>query len=107
MPMMRLHMSAAIASTGNYVPTPRHSSRWRVFLLTRLTLSPGDRVLDMATGTGALAVRLARRDGLRVTGADITRPMLLQTAARSDGRLRLVEGTAEAAPVADGGFGAV
>ena len=50
-------------------------SRWHDFLLSRLTLSPGDRVLDMATGTGALAARLARLDGLHVTGADITRPM--------------------------------
>jgi len=82
-------------------------TRWHEFLLSRLSLTAGDRVLDMATGTGALALRLARRDGLRVTGADITRPMLLQTAARSDGRLGLVECTAEAAPFADGAFDAV
>ena len=82
-------------------------TRWHEFLLSRLSLTAGDRVLDMATGTGAVALRLARRDGLRVTGADITRPMLLQTAARSDGRLGLVECTAEAAPFADGAFDAV
>src|SRR3989304_2485900 len=45
--------------------------------------------------------------GLRVTGADITRPMLLQTAARSGGRVDLVECTAEAPPFADGAFDAV
>src|SRR3990170_3115820 len=44
-------------------------SRWHDLLLSRLTLSPGDRVLDMATGTGALAIRLAQLDGLRVTAA--------------------------------------
>ena len=82
-------------------------TRWHEFLLSRLNLTAGDRVLDMATGTGALALRLCRRDGLRVTGADITRPMLLQTAARSDGRVGLVECTAEAAPFADGAFDAV
>ena len=82
-------------------------SRWHDFLLSRLDLPPQGHVLDMATGTGALAVRLARLDGLRVTGADITRPMLLQTAARSDGRLDLVECTAEAPPFADGAFDAV
>ena len=82
-------------------------TRWHEFLLSRLSLTAGDRVLDMATGTGAVALRLARRDGLRVTGADITRPMLLQTAARSDDRLGLVECTAEAAPFADGAFDAV
>ena len=82
-------------------------TRWHEFLLSRLNLTAGDRVLDMATGTGALALRLCRRDGLRVTGADITRPMLLQTAARSDGRVGLVECTADAAPFADRAFDAV
>ena len=82
-------------------------SRWHEFLLSRLRLSPGDSVLDMATGTGALAVRLARLDGLRVTAADITRPMLLQTAARTHGRVDLVECTAEAVPFAEAAFDAV
>ena len=82
-------------------------SRWHDFLLSRLDLPPQGHVLDMATGTGALAVRLAGLDGLRVTGADITRPMLLQTAARSGGRVDLVECTAEAPPFADGAFDAV
>jgi len=81
--------------------------RWHDFLLSRLDLPPRARVLDMATGTGALALRLARRDGLRVTGADITRPMLLQAATRANGRLDLVECTAEASPFADGAFDAV
>jgi demethylmenaquinone methyltransferase/2-methoxy-6-polyprenyl-1,4-benzoquinol methylase len=82
-------------------------ARWHDFLLGRLRLEPGDSVLDMATGTGALAARLARRDGLRVTAADITRPMLLQAAARSGGGVELVECSAEAVPFADGAFDAV
>ena len=81
--------------------------RWHDFLLSRLALTPGDRVLDMATGTGALALRLAHLDGLRVTGVDITRPMLLQMATRSDGRVDMVECAAEAAPFAEGAFDAV
>jgi len=40
-------------------------SRWHDFLLSRLDLPPQGHVLDMATGTGALAARLARLDGLR------------------------------------------
>ncbi len=68
------------------------------------------RVLDMATGTGALALRLCRRDGLRVTAADVTRPMLLQAARRSastGASPDLIECTAEAAPFADATFDAV
>jgi len=44
-------------------------------------LESGDRVLDVGCGTGALAVRLARR-GIRVTGVDIAPPMLSQAAQR-------------------------
>ena len=40
-------------------------------------LTPGDRVLDLGCGTGALAVRLARQ-GCEVTGVDLSAPMLDQ-----------------------------
>ena len=93
-------------------------SRWHDFLLSRLDLPPGTRpdgrpsgrVLDMATGTGALALRLCRRDGVRVTAADITRPMLQAAARRADSvatRLDLAECTAEAIPFADAAFDTV
>jgi demethylmenaquinone methyltransferase/2-methoxy-6-polyprenyl-1,4-benzoquinol methylase len=65
----------------------------------------------MATGTGAVALRLCRRDSLRITGADITRPMLLRADRRSTDagapHLDLVECTAEAVPFADASFDAV
>ena len=38
----------------------------------------GSLVLDMATGTGAMALQLLNRPGVRVIGADITGPMLLR-----------------------------
>jgi demethylmenaquinone methyltransferase/2-methoxy-6-polyprenyl-1,4-benzoquinol methylase len=86
-------------------------SRWHRFLLSTLDLPPGARILDMATGTGAVALRLCQRDGLRITGADVTRPMLLRAARRAAGhgaqRLDLVECTAEATPFADAAFDAV
>ena len=92
--------------------------RWHRFLLSRLDLRDGaadgrpKRVLDMATGTGALALDLLSRPGVEVIGADITRPMLVQAQARAgrqalDGRLNLVECTAEAAPFVEGSFDAV
>lgn len=46
---------------------------------------PGLRVLDICTGTGEMALRLARR-GATVTGIDVTEAMLLR-AKRKAGRL--------------------
>lgn len=45
------------------------------FLVERLGLEPGSRVLDLACGQGRHAVELAAR-GFRVTGADISQPAL-------------------------------
>src|ERR1700694_820918 len=56
--------------------------RWHRFLLSHVQLSPPARILDMATGTGALALELAQRPGIEVVGSDITRPMLLQAQTR-------------------------
>jgi len=85
--------------------------RWHRFLLSRLQLPPGAHVLDMATGTGALAFDLLSQTDAHVTGADITRPMLLEAKARADGRLdgrlRLVECSAEAPPFTDQSFDAI
>jgi demethylmenaquinone methyltransferase/2-methoxy-6-polyprenyl-1,4-benzoquinol methylase len=87
-------------------------SRWHRFLLSKLDLPSGARVLDMATGTGAVALKVARVSGARVIGADITRPMLIQAQARATEagvlpRLELVECTAEATPFAGSVFDAV
>jgi 2-polyprenyl-3-methyl-5-hydroxy-6-metoxy-1,4-benzoquinol methylase len=41
---------------------------------------PGEQALDVATGTGAVAVRL-RRAGAEVTGVDLA-PALVETARR-------------------------
>ncbi|OGO04904.1 MAG: hypothetical protein A2Y60_07335, partial [Chloroflexi bacterium RBG_13_54_9] len=92
--------------------------RWHRFLLSRL--NPWERihadgrslarVLDMATGTGALAFDLIKQPNVEVIAADITRPMLLQARARAshDGAVpHLVECTAEAPPFADNSFDAI
>jgi demethylmenaquinone methyltransferase/2-methoxy-6-polyprenyl-1,4-benzoquinol methylase len=84
--------------------------RWHRFLLSRLDLPPGSLVLDMATGTGAMALDLLGHPGLRVVGADITRPMLLRAQRRANIAgvdLNLAECTAEAPPFHDASFDAI
>ena len=91
--------------------------RWHRFLMARLELPPPSqgkrlRVLDMATGTGALALDLTDRPDIEVVGADITRPMLMQAQARAAGRgvgdrLALVECSAQTPPFRDAAFDAL
>ena len=77
--------------------------RWRAALVRALDVRPGQRVLDVATGTGMVAAALARRVA-RVVGLDQSPEMLAVARARLDGRATLVEGEAERLPFADGEF---
>jgi demethylmenaquinone methyltransferase/2-methoxy-6-polyprenyl-1,4-benzoquinol methylase len=86
--------------------------RWRSFLVSRIPAGPGDRVLDVATGTGAVAVELVRRRGCEVVGLDQSRGMLdvARTRIAGDGlvdRIELVEGHADRLPFADREFDAL
>ena len=71
-----------------------------------LEITPGMRVLDVATGTGNLAIPIARK-GAVVTGVDIATNLLVQARerAKTEGlEVRFDEGDAEALPYADGSF---
>jgi demethylmenaquinone methyltransferase/2-methoxy-6-polyprenyl-1,4-benzoquinol methylase len=76
--------------------------RWRRFVVSRL---PADRghVLDVATGTGLVASALLER-GYRVTGLDQSPGMLARARERFDGRVDLVEASAEQLPFPDASF---
>src|SRR5262245_27436505 len=81
-------------------------------LIARAALAPGERVLDLGTGTGAAAERAAGLVGPagEVLAVDISPAMLAQArrlAARAIGNVVLREGRAEALPAADGAFDAV
>jgi SAM-dependent methyltransferase len=52
-------------------------------LVERLKIAPGERVLDIATGTGEVAVRAAHR-GAQVTAIDVAAPMLEKARRRAD-----------------------
>jgi demethylmenaquinone methyltransferase / 2-methoxy-6-polyprenyl-1,4-benzoquinol methylase len=86
--------------------------RWRSFLVSRIP--PGaQRVLDVATGTAAVALELARADPARaVVGVDQSPEMLAAGRGRVEHsglnrRIELREGRAEALPFGDAEFDAV
>jgi demethylmenaquinone methyltransferase/2-methoxy-6-polyprenyl-1,4-benzoquinol methylase len=81
--------------------------RWRSFLVSRVRAAPGDTVLDVATGTGAVARELIRRKGCRVVGVDVTPEMLAEARRRLGPDVELVEARAEQLPFADASFDAL
>jgi len=86
--------------------------RWRRFLVSRVPRTAG-RVLDVATGTAAVAIELARgAPGRTVVGLDQSPEMLAAGRARVEraglaDRIELREGRAESLPFADGEFDAL
>jgi demethylmenaquinone methyltransferase/2-methoxy-6-polyprenyl-1,4-benzoquinol methylase len=78
--------------------------RWRRFLVSRVQAGPGDTVLDVATGTGAVARELIRQKGCRVVGVDVTPEMLAEARRRLGPEVRLVEAGAERLPFPDASF---
>jgi len=84
--------------------------RWRRAMVREIGARSRDRVLDVATGTGMVAVALVRRYGCSVVGLDQSPEMLAGARAKLDrspelaGRIELVRGEAESLPFADGEF---
>src|SRR6059036_3316794 len=65
---------AGVYDLMNSVMTAGLHHRWRARAADLAALQPGDRALDVATGTGDLAVELASRVGSsgEVTGSDFS-----------------------------------
>jgi len=86
--------------------------RWRATLIDQVNPLPGQRVLDVATGTGLVAFALARR-GCEVVGLDQSQDMLgvarrhLSERPELARRVTFVQGEAEKLPFADGEFDAL
>ena len=86
--------------------------RWRSFLVSRIP-ADAQRVLDVASGTAAVAIELARAEpGRAVVGVDQSAEMLAAgreriTDAALTNRIELREGRAEELPFADGEFDAL
>jgi demethylmenaquinone methyltransferase / 2-methoxy-6-polyprenyl-1,4-benzoquinol methylase len=97
--------------------------RWRRALVSTIAPAPGDRILDVATGTGMVAAELLARADCSVVGIDQSSEMLAAARARfataestvepaaepaaDRPRVELMEGEAEALPFADASFDAL
>jgi SAM-dependent methyltransferase len=74
-----------------------------------LAARPGERVLDVGTGTGAVALRAARA-GAEVVGVDISADQLAKARAAADEvgvAIQLIEADCQQMPLGDGEFDAV
>src|SRR3954466_14668602 len=73
---------AGVYDLMNTVMTAGLHHRWRERAVDLARVGPGDRVLDVATGTGDLAIELARR-GAEVVGSDFSEGMLERARAKA------------------------
>lgn len=102
----RYHAMGALLSFGQ-------DPRWRRALVAAVDARPGQRVLDVATGTGLVAFALADHGRCEVVGLDQSDAMLDMARARIaerpelSGRVAFVRGEAERLPFADGEFDAL
>jgi demethylmenaquinone methyltransferase / 2-methoxy-6-polyprenyl-1,4-benzoquinol methylase len=81
--------------------------RWRSFLVSRIEAGPRDTVLDVATGTGAVARELLARKQCTVVGLDQSPEMLAEARSRLPPEVQLVEARAEQLPFPDAAFDAL
>jgi demethylmenaquinone methyltransferase/2-methoxy-6-polyprenyl-1,4-benzoquinol methylase len=99
----RYDLAGALLSFGQ-------DPRWRRAMVSKIEARPGDRVLDVATGTGMVAEALVHRYGCSVVGLDQSPQMLSGARAKLDAdpelaaRIELVRGEAEALPFPDAAF---
>ncbi|HEY6652913.1 MAG TPA: class I SAM-dependent methyltransferase [Solirubrobacterales bacterium] len=99
----RYDLAGALLSFGQ-------DPRWRRAMVRQIRAAPGDRVLDVATGTGMVATALVRRYDCSVVGLDQSPEMLAGARAKLEADRRLAEqvtlvrGEAESLPFGDGDF---
>jgi SAM-dependent methyltransferase len=97
--------SAELWSGGQYELVAARFAEVHDALVESLAPQPGERWLDVATGTGEVALRAAGA-GADVTGLDIA-PRLLEQARSRSSDIDWVEGDAQALPFGDGTFDVV
>jgi demethylmenaquinone methyltransferase / 2-methoxy-6-polyprenyl-1,4-benzoquinol methylase len=95
---------AGVYDRMNSVMTAGMHHRWRERAADLARVGPGSRALDVATGTGDLAIELARR-GATVTGVDFAEAMLEVARAKAP-HVTFDRGDALALPYEDAAFDA-
>jgi demethylmenaquinone methyltransferase / 2-methoxy-6-polyprenyl-1,4-benzoquinol methylase len=95
---------AGVYDVMNSVMTAGLHHRWRERAVDLARVGPGSRALDVATGTGDLAIALAAR-GAEVVGSDFSEGMLERARLKSPA-VRWEQANALALPYGDGEFDA-
>src|ERR1700678_2450743 len=96
----------AMWMAGDFGKIAEYSTQCAEAFVEALEIRPGMQVLDVACGTGNLAIPAARK-GARVTGVDIAPNLLAQARARAEGEgleIAFKEGDAEQLPFPDEHF---
>ncbi|MEY4476629.1 MAG: hypothetical protein RJA31_133 [Actinomycetota bacterium] len=94
----RYDLTNALLSLGS-------SSLWRIATVRALGITAGDRVLDIAAGTGTSSAAIARA-GARVTALDFS-PGMVAVGRERHPDIEFVEGDAQQLPFDDASFEAV
>ena len=106
--MDRVTLQHRPASVYDQSFVPALFAQWGPVVTAAAGIRPGQRVLDVACGTGALTLAVAERVGPegRVVGLD-RNPEMLEVARRKSSRIDWQEAAAEALPFPDTSFDAV
>ncbi|NGZ10004.1 MAG: class I SAM-dependent methyltransferase [Nitrospira sp. LK70] len=99
----------SIWTAGDYDRFSRYMEGGAREFYERLNIAPGCRLLDVACGSGQLAL-MAAKDGSEVTGVDIAGNLVERARARAQAeglKARFEEGDAEALPFDDASFDVV
>src|SRR5574337_923217 len=99
----------SIWTAGDYDRFSRYMEGGAREFYDRLNIAPGCRLLDVACGSGQLAL-MAAKDGIEVTGVDLVATLVERARARAQAeglRARFEEGDAESLPFPDASFDVV
>jgi SAM-dependent methyltransferase len=92
--------------SGDYGYFAKYLEPGALDILSRISIEPGMRVLDVASGAGQISIPMARA-GAKVTGVDIATNLVEQARSRAQAEnldARFDEGDAEALPYENGSF---